>query len=47
MIAWKAGIPISTKSMNSSIAKGTSVQNHWIWEVGPVNFAGGPRSCGA
>jgi hypothetical protein len=26
--AWKAGMPISTKSMKSRIAKGTSTQNH-------------------
>ena len=38
--AWKAGMPISTKSMKSRIAKGTSTQNHCSAPVGPLKPAG-------
>jgi hypothetical protein len=38
--AWKAGMPISTKSMKSRMAKGTSAQNHCSAPVGPLNLAG-------
>ena len=40
VIGWKAGMPISTKSMKSSMANGTITQNHCRAPVGPLNLAG-------